>query len=175
MYNKCKEHDFVVLSYNAMSFVQSLRSSNEVLCVPALCPNLVCLDSSLDTLWRIRIQWSFGKPNLVISPTQHKLYLTSSLAAVSQSGYGKVDWLCCFHMDTMAKVLSIQVLDWSATFRSYLHQPFFQCSNFLLWLSRHNFITSRALILCRFILTVTARRSELNLICSNKRLTTFCS
>jgi hypothetical protein len=31
----------------------------------------------------------------------------------------------------MAKVLSIQVLDWSATFRSYLHQPFSQCSNFL--------------------------------------------
>lgn len=56
MYGKYKEHDFVVLSYNAMSFVQSLKSSNEVPCVPALCPNLVCLDSSLDTLWRIQIQ-----------------------------------------------------------------------------------------------------------------------
>lgn len=140
MYDKCKEHDFVVLSQNALSLVQSPKSSSEVPCVTALCPNLVCLDSSLGTQWRIRIQWFFGKPNLVISPTQHKLYLTSSLVVVSQSGYGKVGWLCCFHMDTMAKVLSIQVLDWSATFRSYLHQPFFQCSNFLLRLSRHNFM-----------------------------------
>lgn len=56
MYDKCKEHDCAVLSYNAMSFVQSLKISNEVPCVPALCPNLVCLDSNLDTLWRIQIQ-----------------------------------------------------------------------------------------------------------------------